>query len=98
MPAPGKGELRARALVQPTKQLSTKEERQVDGSRIESGGSFDLHHMELTVDYKEGDDTPKEDHVQGVEGNRLRFMFNLTPKQSSHAVTRRVLHVLAALE
>ena len=53
-----------------------EEERQVDDSRIESDGSIELNHMELTVDYKEGDDTPKEDHVQGVEGNRLRFMFN----------------------
>jgi len=53
-----------------------QEERQVDGSRIESDGSFELHHMELTVDYGEGDDAPKDDHVQGVEGNSLRFMFN----------------------
>ena len=28
--------------------------------------------MKLTVDYREGDDAPKDDHVQGVEGNRFK--------------------------
>ena len=28
--------------------------------------------MELTVDYREGSGAPKDDHVQGVEGNRFK--------------------------
>ena len=40
--------------------------------------------MELTVDYREGDDASKDDHVQGVEGNRFKSsQVNTLPKAKS---------------
>lgn len=51
------------------------EEESLDSRTLDD--SFELHHMEVTVDQSVGEiDAQKDDQSHGVAGNRLRFLFN----------------------